>query len=154
YDNHKCCAAAENNLRRVGMRYVRPFRRFLEDVLRLRQSPVPGGLQAALSEAAESLCRMLVEATGGSEVLFNSDVWGCEGERLGIFGNAGAGVVVRAAADGYADRVAKDRNHWRNPGQLAELYCGSVARYLDYRGRQGGGIRDRIREVHFERFVT
>src|SRR5690606_6663734 len=38
YDNHKCCAAAENNLRRFGMRYVRPFRRFLEDVLRLRQS--------------------------------------------------------------------------------------------------------------------
>jgi len=153
YDNHKCCAAAENNLRRFGMRYVRPFRRFLEDVLRLRQSPEPGGLQAALSEAAESLCRMLVEATGASEVLFNNAVFGREVEMLEIFGNCRAVVVFRDPADVYADRVAKDRNHWRNPGQLAELYCRSLARYLDYRERQGAGIRDRIREVPFERFV-
>src|SRR5690606_34891530 len=139
---------------RFGMRYVRPFRRFLEDVLRLRQSPEPGGLQAALSEAAESLCRMLVEATGASEVLFNNAVFGREVEMLEIFGNCRAVVVFRDPADVYADRVAKDRNHWRNPGQLAELYCRSLARYLDYRERQGAGIRDRIREVPFERFVS
>lgn len=153
YDNHKSCAAAENNLRRFGPRYVRPFRRLLEAFVALRRAPTPGGLHAALAEAGESLCRMLVDATGASEVLFNNAVFGREVEMLEIFGNCRAVVVFRDPADVYADRVAKDRNHWRNPAQLAELYCRGLARYLGYRERQGARIRDRIREVPFERFV-
>jgi len=153
YNDYKSCAAAANNVRRHGPLYTRPFRRFFEGYAALLEVPVRGGLQDLLEDTTESLCRMLLEQEGGRAVLFNNAVFGREAEMLRIFRTYRAVVVFRDPLDVYADRKRQDKNHWRTPRLLADLYGRGLRRYLAYRtGDKGAGLRN-LREVPFERFV-
>lgn len=153
YNDYKSCAAAANNVRRHGPLYTRPFRRFLEGYAALLEEPVRGGLVDLLGDTTESLCCMLLEQEGGKAVLFNNAIFGREAEMLRIFRNYRAVVVFRDPLDVYADRKRQDKNHWRTPRLLAELYGRGLLRYVAYRtGENGAGLQS-LREVPFERFI-
>lgn len=153
YNGYKSCAAAFNNVRRYGTDYSGPFRRFLESYVRMLDEPVPGGLLRLMQETTESLCAMLMRREGGRAVLFNNAVFGKHVAMLRIFRNCRAVVVFRDPLDVYVDRVRSDRNHWRPPRLLAELYAQNLRQYIDCRARDGEE-EWRVREVPFERFVT
>jgi hypothetical protein len=152
YNDYKSCTAAANNLHRYGVRYTGPFRRLLECHVRLLDNPVRGGLQHLMEETIESLCAMLLERDGGKAVLFNNAVFGRHAEMLRIFRNYKAVVVFRDPLDVYADRKRQDKNHWRSPRLLADLYGRNLERYIAYRKQEGAADRG-LREVPFERFV-
>jgi len=153
YNDYKSCAAAANNVRRHGSLYTRPFRRFLEEYSALLEMPVRGGLIDLLGDTTEALCRMLLEQEGGRAVLFNNAVFGREAEMLRIFRASRAAVVFRDPLDVYADRKNQDKNHWRTPRQLAELYGRGLRKYIAYRTGEKGRDLQNVREVPFERFI-
>lgn len=152
YNDYKSCAAAANNVRCHGPLYTRPFRGFFEAYAALLESPVRGGLQELFEDTTESLCRMLLEQKGGKAVLFNNAVFGREAEMLRMFRTSRAVVVFRDPLDVYADRKRQDKNHWRTPRLLADLYGRGLRRYVAYRTGKGAGLKN-LREVPFERFV-
>ncbi len=152
YNDYKSCAAAANNVRRHGPLYTRPFHEFFKGYLALLEAPVPGGFHELLKDTTESLCRMLLEQEGGRAVLFNNAVFGREAEMLQIFRAYRAVVVFRDPLDVYVDRKRQDKNHWRTPRLLADLYGRGLRRYVAYRTGKGAGLQN-LREVPFERFV-
>lgn len=152
YAQHKCAAAARNHLGRYGSDYTRPFRCFMESYARLRREPAAGALHAALHEATEALCRMLLRHSGGRAVLFNNAVFGRDAVMFEVFTSRKVAVVYRDPRDVYVDRRDKDLNHWRTPGQVAAYYADGLRRYSAYR-RSRGAADHGLREVPFERFV-
>lgn len=153
YNSYKSCAAATNNVQRHAHAYTRPFREFFEGYAALLEAPMRAGLGDLLGRTTESLCRMLLEQKGGRAVLFNNAIFGREVEMLQIFKASRAVVVFRDPLDVYADRRLKDKNHWRSPRQLAELYGWGLQKYITYRQGRQERVLGNLREVPFERFV-
>lgn len=153
YNDYKSCAAAANNVRRHGPLYTRPFRRFFEGYAVLLDAPARGGFHELVEETIESLCRMLLEQEGGRAVLFNNAVFGRRAELLRLCRSSRAAVVFRDPLDVYADRRRQDKNHWRTPRQLADLYGRGLGQYIRYRTGKVGQALGNIREVPFERYV-
>lgn len=152
YAQYKSSAGARNLVRRYGSLYTGPFRRFFESYAQLRRVPECGALFESLQEAAESLCSMLVQRSGGRVVLFNNAIFGRDAAMLEIFRSRRAAIVYRDARDVYVDRRTNDLNHWRTPAQLATFYAYGLRQYTAYRSGRGKFDPD-LREVPFERFV-
>jgi hypothetical protein len=154
YNDYKSCAAAANNLHRHGPAYANAFRVFVEGYAALSGAPARGAFTRLCSDAAESLCRMLLEREGGKAVLFNNAVFGRNAGMLKIFRNSRAVVVFRDPLDVYVDRRAQDRNHWRSARLFVELYGRGLREYVAWRAaHEGRATIDNLREVPFERFV-
>ena len=155
YNDYKSCSAAANNLLTYGHRYSGVFRAFVEGYLKLsRDAALVEGLRGLFMETTEALCQMAVSRSGARAVLFNNAVFGRDVEMLEIFSSCRAVVIFRHPLDVYVDRVRHDRNHWRSPRLLADLYGRNLRRYIDYKISFGSAPTTSLREVPFERYVV
>lgn len=154
YNEYKSGCAAGNSVRCFGAAYTGAFRRLFEGLNRLAPDASIVEFRALLEEAGESLCRMLLARTGAKAVLFNNAVFGRGIGMLEIFSNVRAAVVFRDPLDVYADRVRSDKNHWRSPEQMSQLYDAGMRQYLDCRESDRLPPDVRVREVPFEKFIT
>jgi tetratricopeptide (TPR) repeat protein len=153
YSSYKSCSATANHIRLYGARYTTPFRTFFEKFATLLDNPERGGMCALLQKLTESLCEAVTEQTGRPVVLFNNAISGRNVVMLELFGNSRVVSVYRDPLDVLADRINKDRNHWRTPRQLAAFYGDGLKRYAAYKMALPSQARTAFHEVAFERFV-
>lgn len=159
YSEYKAVNAARHLVRHFGARYTTIFRELFVELQRdppragMPDAPGPRGLRERLQDCTEALCRMLLEETGRSRVLFNNAVFGRNQDMLDIFCNVKSVVVDRDVRDVYVDRSRNDGNHWRNASQFLPFYESGRRRCRRYLDDQTALHRERVRWIHFEDFV-
>ena len=159
YSEYKAVNAARHLVDHFGARYTGIFRECFVELERnpplmgLAASGEAWGLRERLQECTEALCRMLVEESGRSRVLFNNAVFGRNQDMLDIFRNVKSVVVDRDVRDVYVDRCRNDGNHWRNAAQFLPFYESGRRRCQRYLDDDTALHRDRVRWIRFEDFV-
>ncbi len=153
HTEHKGANAARHLLELYGSRYTAVFRTLLEDIARLDAGAPLSRSRAVLVRATESLSRLFAGADDARCVVFNNAMFGPNLDMAEIFADFRLVVVARDPVDQYADRRQQDLKHWMTARRFVPFYAASRAAFHEQRGRMAPQLRDKVREVAFERFV-